>query len=58
MGPVKGERKVYRGGSWFNAPSTLRSANRHKHPTDEPFTNAGVRLVREVEPADSTDRPD
>lgn len=58
MGPAQGERKVYRGGSWFNAPSTLRSANRHKHPTDEPFTNAGVRLVREVEPADSTDRPD
>lgn len=58
MGPDQGKNKVYRGGSWFNAPSTLRSANRHRHPTDEPFTNAGVRLVREVEPADSTGHSD
>ncbi len=44
-GPASGKRKVYRGGSWFNEPEALRSANRHGHPPTERFTNAGLRLV-------------
>ena len=47
QGPNSGERKVYRGGSWFNEPEALRPANRHGHPPDQPFTNAGLRLVWE-----------
>jgi|AntRauTorckE5430_2_1112549.scaffolds.fasta_scaffold25575_2 formylglycine-generating enzyme required for sulfatase activity len=44
-GPATGEIKIYRGGSWFNEPSALRPANRHRHPVDVRFTNAGLRLV-------------
>ncbi len=39
------ERRVYRGGSWFNEPEALRPENRHGHGPDQPFTNAGLRLV-------------
>ena len=46
-GPATGEIKVYRGGSWFNEPAALRPANRHRHPVDVRFTNAGLRLVME-----------
>ncbi|MCR9099202.1 MAG: formylglycine-generating enzyme family protein [bacterium] len=46
-GPDTGEIKVYRGGSWFNEPAALRPANRHRHPVDVRFTNAGLRLVME-----------
>lgn len=46
-GPAEGKRKIYRGGSWFNKPSTLRSANRHGHEPDMRGTNAGLRLVLE-----------
>lgn len=47
QGPETGTQKVYRGGSWFNEPEALRSANRHGHPPDQRFTNAGLRLVWE-----------
>ncbi|MBD3375624.1 SUMF1/EgtB/PvdO family nonheme iron enzyme [candidate division KSB1 bacterium] len=47
-GPDSGEHKIYRGGSWFNLSETLRSANRHGHAPDVPFTNAGLRLVLEL----------
>jgi len=46
-GPAEGKRKIYRGGSWFNKPSTLRSANRHGHEPEVRGTNAGLRLVLE-----------
>jgi len=47
-GPLEGTKKIYRGGSWFNKPSTLRSANRHSHEPDVRGTNAGLRLVLEI----------
>lgn len=49
-GPPTGERKIYRGGSWFNEPEALRSANRHGHPPANAFgINAGLRIVMEVD---------
>ncbi|MEM7659045.1 MAG: formylglycine-generating enzyme family protein [Bacteroidota bacterium] len=45
VGPSTGTERIYRGGSWFNEPEALRSANRHRHPPNAPFTNAGLRLV-------------
>ena len=48
-GNKEGKKKIYRGGSWFNKPATLRSANRNGH---EPDTgggpNSGLRLVMEL----------
>jgi formylglycine-generating enzyme required for sulfatase activity len=45
-----GERKIYRGGSWYNEPEALRSANRHGHaPKGNGGLNAGFRLVMEIE---------
>ncbi|MEM8969104.1 MAG: formylglycine-generating enzyme family protein [Bacteroidota bacterium] len=49
-GTSEGIKKVYRGGSWFNKPSTLRSANRNGHEPDTGGgTNSGFRLLMEVE---------
>ncbi|MEM6844030.1 MAG: formylglycine-generating enzyme family protein [Bacteroidota bacterium] len=49
-GASEGTKKVYRGGSWFNKPSTLRSANRNGHEPDTGSgTNSGFRLLMEVE---------
>jgi formylglycine-generating enzyme required for sulfatase activity len=47
-GPPEGTRKIYRGGSWFNEPAALRSANRHGHPPETRGTNSGLRLVLEM----------
>lgn len=47
-GATTGEKRVYRGGSWFNKPSTLRTANRNGHEPDLRFTNSGLRLVMEI----------
>lgn len=38
-------KKVIRGGSWFNEPAALRSANRHRHPLDSRQTNLGFRVL-------------
>ena len=46
-GPVEGTARVIRGGSWFNEPEALRSANRHRHPPDSRQPNLGLRLVWE-----------
>jgi formylglycine-generating enzyme required for sulfatase activity len=46
-GPADGVDRVIRGGSWFNEPEALRSANRHRHPPDSRQTNLGLRLVWE-----------
>ena len=46
-GPAEGADRVIRGGSWFNEPEALRSANRHRHPPDSRQTNLGLRLVWE-----------
>jgi len=48
-GAETGTRKIYRGGSWFNEPAALRSANRHGHPPETRWTNAGFRLVLEMQ---------
>ncbi len=48
-GPKEGENKIIRGGSWFNEPEALRSANRHRQLPDSKHTNNGFRLVMEVE---------
>ena len=44
-GPAQGDGRVIRGGSWFNEPEALRSANRHRHPVDSRQTNLGLRVV-------------
>lgn len=46
-GPAVGKEKVFRGGSWFDFPVSLRSANRHRHVTDERYPAIGLRLVWE-----------
>ena len=48
-GTPVGTKKIYRGGSWFNKPSTLRSANRNGHPPDTGGgANSGFRLLMEI----------
>ncbi|MEX0324036.1 MAG: formylglycine-generating enzyme family protein [Puniceicoccaceae bacterium] len=37
--------RIIRGGSWFNEPEALRSANRHRHPVDSRQTNLGFRVL-------------
>ena len=50
VGAPEGNKRVYRGGSWFNKPSTLRSANRNGHEPDTGGgTNSGFRLLMEIE---------
>ncbi len=44
-GSTDGDYRVIRGGSWFNEPEALRSANRHRHPPDSRQTNNGFRVV-------------
>ena len=39
--------KIFRGGSWFDLPKSLRSANRHGHKPDEAYATIGLRLVFE-----------
>lgn len=47
LGPSAGTARVIRGGSWFNEPEALRSANRHRHEPHSRQTNIGFRLVWE-----------
>lgn len=47
-GPPTGEKKVIRGGSWFNEPEALRSANRNAHIVQSRQTNNGLRIVLEI----------
>ncbi|MCB2225185.1 MAG: formylglycine-generating enzyme family protein [Desulfarculaceae bacterium] len=48
LGPVNGEWRVRRGGSWFGGPLVLRSANRNfAHPASK-YGTLGFRLVRET----------
>ena len=46
-GPAQGREKVFRGGSWYDFPISLRSANRHRHAVDRGYTAIGLRLVME-----------
>ncbi|MCF8040998.1 MAG: formylglycine-generating enzyme family protein [Desulfarculaceae bacterium] len=48
QGPVSGEWRVRRGGSWFGIPHYLRSANRNfAHPASK-YNTLGFRLVKEI----------
>lgn len=44
-GPKTGKKKVMRGGSWFTAPRSLRSANRRGFEPDMALEDSGFRLV-------------
>ena len=46
-GPAQGKSKVFRGGSFFDFPKSLRSANRHRHRPEERYTAVGLRVVWE-----------
>jgi formylglycine-generating enzyme required for sulfatase activity len=48
-GPQSGKEKVFRGGSWYDFPVSLRSANRHRHEPEGRYTSIGLRLVLERE---------
>lgn len=48
-GPAAGRERVFRGGSWYDFPVSLRSANRHRHGPDGRYTAVGLRLVWEPE---------
>ncbi|MCY4384581.1 MAG: SUMF1/EgtB/PvdO family nonheme iron enzyme [Nitrospinae bacterium] len=43
-------RRVLRGGSWFNAPGLLRSANRLRYGTGNRFNGNGFRVARTLAP--------
>jgi formylglycine-generating enzyme required for sulfatase activity len=45
VGPPGGRERVFRGGSWYDFPVSLRSANRHRHVPDGRYTAVGLRLV-------------
>ncbi len=45
-GPVTGERRVLRGGSWSSRASSLRSANRIAYPGSSYSASIGFRLAR------------
>lgn len=47
LGPLTGQEKVFRGGSWYDFPNALRSANRHRHALDKGYSSIGLRLVME-----------
>lgn len=44
-GPTSGRERVFRGGSWYDFPTSLRSANRHRHLPDGRYTAIGLRLA-------------
>jgi formylglycine-generating enzyme required for sulfatase activity len=48
-GPGTGRERVFRGGSWYDFPPSLRSANRHRHAPGERYPAVGLRLVWEPE---------
>jgi serine/threonine-protein kinase len=46
-GPADGDLRVFRGGSWFNVPSLIRSAVRGGDRPDQTSNRCGFRLVLE-----------
>ena len=44
-GPLEGQKKVMRGGSWNNSPPILRISNRDDTEPGQRFFNAGFRVV-------------
>lgn len=49
VGAPAGRERVFRGGSWYDFPHVLRSANRHRHAPDGRYTAIGLRIVKELE---------
>ncbi|MBL8228343.1 MAG: SUMF1/EgtB/PvdO family nonheme iron enzyme [Bryobacterales bacterium] len=47
-GPPQGKERVFRGGSYYDFPVSLRSANRHRHAPEARYTAIGLRLVLEA----------
>jgi formylglycine-generating enzyme required for sulfatase activity len=45
----KGTHRVFRGGSWFNAPRRLRSAIRYSHAPNDRYFYLGFRLARSLD---------
>jgi len=43
-------RRVFRGGSWYNSPRVLRSANRFRGYSDNRFNFVGFRVARTLTP--------
>ncbi|MBY0374484.1 MAG: SUMF1/EgtB/PvdO family nonheme iron enzyme, partial [Bryobacteraceae bacterium] len=60
-GPASGSERVFRGGSYFDFPIALRSANRHRHAPQRGYTAIGFRLAADslegTEPANLTRLP-
>jgi formylglycine-generating enzyme required for sulfatase activity len=48
-GPQIGERKVVRGGAWYNNEDGLRIANRYKNAPDVGNFNTGFRCVKSAQ---------
>jgi formylglycine-generating enzyme required for sulfatase activity len=44
-GPIHGDQRVVRGGSWFGSPFICRSSNRGSYPAGTVKDNLGFRLV-------------
>ena len=44
------DTRVLRGGSWYNIPSFLRSANRYWNPSGDRSSNIGFRVARSLTP--------
>ena len=49
-GPLTGKKKVMRGGSWFTAPRSIRSANRRGIEPETALQDSGFRLVANSPP--------
>lgn len=47
-GPLRGNEKVFRGGSWFNAYKTLRSANRRWKSPGRRTAIIGIRCAQDA----------
>lgn len=43
------DRRVLRGGSWFNTPWDIRSANRNRFDTGNRYSNVGFRVARTLD---------
>ena len=47
-GPLRGKRKVLRGGSWYDSPMSLRSARRSGYSPTKRVAEVGVRCAQDA----------
>jgi len=47
-GPISGEERVYRGGSWQDIPITSRVACRFRWSPSQPYSYVGFRIARRM----------